>query len=117
MFKSFVEFVQFKEEQFLENKDYPIKDKEYWDKYDKEQIERKKIEDELMAIAKSNFNSALDLANTYESLDDAIASYAQNAEDTARELRFDGNDQMAAYQLVYNLYNDYKAKLKSQKKI
>ena len=108
MFKSFVEFVQFKEEQFIENIDL--------DKFDKEQIERKKIEDKLMAIAKSSLNSALDDVDNYKSVDDAIESYAQNAEDTARELRFDGNDQMAAYHLVYKLYNDYKVKNKITEK-
>ena len=87
-------------------------DLEKWAKEDKEHDERM---DKIMKIAQANFNMAVEqAAYDYNSLDDAVDSYAQNAMDTAREEGLSAADAMEAQSAVDRLYEKYKKQLKNK---
>jgi len=82
-----------------------------------EGVEGKDHEDKgnrIMKIAQSCFNTALDLVDDYNSLDDAVDSYALNAMHSAREEGLSDDDAMEAQSAVDRLYDKYKEKLKNK---
>jgi len=84
-----------------------------------EGIEGKDHEDKenrIMKIAKANFDLAVDQANDYKSLDDAVDAYAQNArESDMEEEGLSADDADTASDIVYRLYEKYKEQLKNKK--
>jgi len=88
--------------------------KEDLEKWAEEDKKNKEHDEKIMKIAKANFDMAVDQANDYKSLDDAVDSYAQNAMDTAREEGFSNGDAMEAQSAVDRLYDKYKEQLKNK---
>lgn len=107
--KSFNEYVE-----GIEGKMNYLPSKEDLEKWAKEDKDREDKENQIMKIAKANFNMAVEQAYDYNSLDDAVDSYAQNAMDTAREEGFSAADAMEAQSAVDRLYEKYKEKLKNK---
>jgi len=60
--------------------------------------------DPVLEIAISNYTMAIDQAYDYDSIEQAIESYVQNASDTAKEKRMSSADIMAAGDAVCVLY-------------
>lgn len=107
--KSFNEYVE-----GIEGKMNYLPSKEDLEKWAKEDKDREDKENQIMKIAQANFNDAVDQAYAYNSLDDAVDSYAQNAMETAREEGFSADDAMEAQSAVDRLYDKYKEKLKNK---
>lgn len=66
---------------------------DHWDK-----------EDKVIKIAINNLLTAIDDVDSYESLDKAVLSYAQNASDTCIENGMTAEDAMNCSDIVNSLY-------------
>ena len=90
---------------------------EKWVEEDKKNKEHDERMDKVMKLAQVSFNMAVDQADGYNSLDDAVDAYAQNAMESAADMEEEGlsaADGMTASDMVYRLYNKYKEQLKNK---
>lgn len=107
--KSFNEYVE-----GIEGKMNYLPSKEDLEKWAKEDKDHEDKGNRIMKIAQSCFNTALDLVDEFDSLDDAIDSLALNAMHQAKEEGLSAADAMEAQSTVGHLYNKYKKQLKNK---
>ena len=109
--KSFNEYVE-----GIEGKMGYSPSKEDLEKWAEEDKKNKERDEKIMKLAQVSFNMAVDQANDYKSLDDAVDAYAQNAmESDMEEEGLSADDADTASDIVYRLYEKYKEQLKNKK--